>query len=498
MEQHEIDHFAETFQDFLELVVHPSRSRASEPLAERVEQFLGADPLALPVVSESFELYQHPTVQLAVDAILGRDGVSHELIGTAGHGREHVSLSEILQMSRLHRTFGVGAVDYVTLPISADDEMTCVRFGLYLIDDGNARVAVLLRGAHMMRGESKPAVEVIGQTRDDARRWLDELRAERRRHDKLRGQVLSFVPAEHDPSASPIQFHRRPELPRDDVILPDGVLERVERQVIGIAEHRDRLDREDRHLKRGVLLYGPPGTGKTHTVRYLTGRLADVTVVLLAGPAIGFVAQACELARSLQPAVIVLEDVDLVAEDRSFGRGGQPLLYTILDQMDGLAGDADVCFLLTTNRADLIETALAQRPGRVDLAVEVPLPDADGRARLLALYGAGIEMAADDVQSVVEQTDGVPASFIKELTRRATLLAVDRGAASTSPDDVHQALDELLADQQALTRRLLGVPGDEPAPTDRPGMAAEPARGWFAYAPGPAARIGAVPGIAPH
>ena len=486
MDQHEIDRFGRTFQEFLDLVVHPSRERAgSQPIIERVEQFLGADPLSLPVVSETFEPYQHPTVQLAIDAILSRDDVTHDLIGTAGHGREQFSFSELLQMSRLHLGFGVGAVDYATLPVSADEEMTCVRFGLYLIDDGTTRVAVLVRGASRMR-EGKPAVEVLGLSRDDARRWLDEFRAERVRNDKLRGQVLSFAPAEHDPSASPIQFHRRPDLPRADVILPDGVLERIERQVIGIAEHRERLSQENRHLKRGVLLYGPPGTGKTHTVRYLTGQLTDVTVVLLAGPAIGYVSQACELARSLQPAVIVLEDVDLVAEDRSFGGGGG-LLFMILDQMDGLSGDADVCFLLTTNRADLIETALAQRPGRVDLAVEVPLPDADGRARLLALYGGGIVLSADDTAAIVEHTAGVPASFIKELTRRATLLAVSRGAAATSPAHLHQALDELLADQQALTRRLLGVPG-EPAPPEPgvappPHLAATPAMGWFAAAP---------------
>jgi hypothetical protein len=48
----------------------------------------------------------------------------------------------------------------------------------------------------------------------------------------------------------------------------------------------------------------------------------------------------------------------------------------------GLAEDEDLLFVLTTNRPDLIEPALAARPGRVDLALEIPLPDADGRRRL--------------------------------------------------------------------------------------------------------------------
>jgi len=90
------------------------------------------------------------------------------------------------------------------------------------------------------------------------------------------------------------------------------------------------------------------------------------------------------LARRLQPAVVVIEDVDLVAEDRSFS-DASPLLFALLDAMDGLAPDADVSFVLTTNRAEVLEQALAARPGRVDLAVEIPLPDATGRERLLRL-----------------------------------------------------------------------------------------------------------------
>jgi ATP-dependent 26S proteasome regulatory subunit len=65
------------------------------------------------------------------------------------------------------------------------------------------------------------------------------------------------------------------------------------------------------------------------------------------------------------------------------------VLFDLLDAMDGGAPDADLLFLLTTNRADLLEPALAARPGRVDVAVEISLPDATGRQRLLDLRAAG-------------------------------------------------------------------------------------------------------------
>jgi ATP-dependent 26S proteasome regulatory subunit len=63
----------------------------------------------------------------------------------------------------------------------------------------------------------------------------------------------------------------------------------------------------------------------------------------------------------------------------------RPLLFELLNEMDGLAEDMDVLFLLTTNRTDVLEPALAARPGRIDQSVELPLPDATDRRRLIEL-----------------------------------------------------------------------------------------------------------------
>src|SRR5213592_3280533 len=167
------------------------------------------------------------------------------------------------------------------------------------------------------------------------------------------------------------------------------------------------------HLKRGLLLYGPPGTGKTHTTRYLMGHMTSYTRLVLTG-------------RSL---VAVGAVTDLAAEERSLGPASSPVLFDLLDAMDGAASDADLLFLLTTNRADLLEPALAARPGRVDVAVEIGLPDADARRRLLEVHGRGLELdlTEDDLATAVERTDGVTASFLKELLRRAVLEALDEG-----------------------------------------------------------------------
>jgi ATP-dependent 26S proteasome regulatory subunit len=212
-------------------------------------------------------------------------------------------------------------------------------------------------------------------------------------------------------------------------------------------------------------------------VRYLVSRLRRHTVFVLTGGGLRMVRSACALARMLQPAVVVLEDVDLVAEHREmyYGMGGNPLLFDVLNEIDGIAEDADVTFVLTTNRADLLEPALAARPGRVDLAIEIALPDDAARRRLIELYGRGLVLRLEDVRAVVDRTGGVTASFIKELMRKAALVAAQRpssdGQIEVADADVGDALDELLSERSALTRVLLGAA--------QPGSAAGAGTAWL-------------------
>jgi ATP-dependent 26S proteasome regulatory subunit len=161
------------------------------------------------------------------------------------------------------------------------------------------------------------------------------------------------------------------------------------------------------------------------------------------------------LARRLAPSVIVVEDVDLIAQDRSYSPDGNPILYELLNEMDGIGSEADVTFVLTTNRVEVMEQALTQRPGRIDLAVEVPKPDAECRERLFRLYAAGTPLNLPSADQVVEATEGVTASFIKELVRRAVLHHIDEGG-TFDERIVHEALAELTAERQTLTRNILG------------------------------------------
>lgn len=166
-----------------------------------------------------------------------------------------------------------------------------------------------------------------------------------------------------------------------------------------------------------------------------------------------------QLARFLQPAMIVLEDVDLIARARTSMRNSceESLLNKLLNEMDGLREDAALLFVLTTNRPEELESALAARPGRIDQAIEFPLPDEEGRRKLVHLYAGGLEMTEDVVSVIVRKTQHASAAFIKELMRRAAQAMLRTGRTShPGTADFECALDEMLFAGGSLNLKLLG------------------------------------------
>ncbi len=444
------------------------------PLGRAVQEHLGTAVDQLPLVTEDIPAHRFVDLDIALETIAGPEG---RLLGvTGGQQREHEPLPALL--SSPYVAFDLGPVDFAPVPTGPSTERQAVAFGMRLFTWDDAPVAVLQRASRRDFGRESARIEVLSPTREHSGRLLTELRRLMLERSVLRGQVLSFTGSDFDPHVGGAAFLERPDVPAHDVVLPDGVLEGIARHVVGIGTHRDRLRAAGRHLKRGVLLYGPPGTGKTLTVRHLLTTTPGTTAVLLTGPSIHFVSEATELARAMQPAIVVLEDIDLIAHER--GRfGPQPLLFAVLDALDGLAGDADVTFVMTTNRVELLERALAERPGRVDLAIEIPLPDAVARGRLFRLYAAGLPLSEGSIEAAAHRSTGVTASFAKELMRRVVLRAAEADR-EVVDEDLSASLDELLSAREALTRSLLGSGDERSGPAPEPGDE-PPSFGWTAY-----------------
>ncbi len=351
--------------------------------------------------------------------------------------------------------FPIAQPDYTNLATGPDSQRQAVALGLWLFNYGGSPVAVLQREAKMERHRQTVSLEVLATRPAVASGLLAEVRRDMERQSVFKGQIVALAVSDYGPNISGVTFIRRPELASSDVVLPAGLLDKVEGHTLGIARQSAILAAHGQHLKRGLLLYGPPGTGKTHTVRYLLSQSEGTTAVLLSGGSLARIAEAAKMARALAPSIVVLEDCDLIAEDRSFGHGPRPLLFEVLDAMDGLDNDADVAFVLTTNRVELLERALSQRPGRVDLAVEIPLPSKHERVELLKLYSSGLQFSPSAIEGAAAHTAGTTASFAKELIRRSVVAAA---AAGKAPGDSHlgDAVGQLMADGEALTRSLLG------------------------------------------
>ena len=456
--------FGTSFKGFLDQM--SQATPAEEPVfRKRLREHFGQSPDECHCLTEKFDPHDHANVQMAIEATL-LDGRSLDELGdgvqlygaTSPHHYVQVTLGHLTSSGKSAAMGGAieeGPVEYVNFKLG-DRVIPCIRSGLFLLRHDDRPLAILVTGAAKeMHPMAKVSVEVMASSREFAESLLAELRTAMRKRNVYRGHVLSL--AQTRMGGQEVKFHPLPDIGRDDIILPKGLLERVERQTVRFSELADQLRASGRHLKRGILLHGPPGTGKTLTAMYVAKAIQDRTVLLLTGRGQGMIEQSCAMARALQPSIVVLEDVDLIAEERgSPGKCSSPLLFELLNQMDGLSDDADILFLLTTNRPDILEPALAARPGRVDQAIEVPLPDEECRRRLLELYGKGLTLKDVDTEKIVARTSGASAAFIRELVRKASLFAADEASDVVLDRHFDDAVHELVVEGGTLTQSLLG------------------------------------------
>jgi hypothetical protein len=452
------EEFGAAYQRFMEWAAR-AYEREDSPFEALLTEHFGIDPSTFPVTSEQVALYDLPNLQLALDAYLDQPEVEHRLVGFGGHlGYSEMSLAGLVHDHGFR--LAVGPVRRTMVELDAGRSITCITAGLFLISVGERKLAaMLMRGEH---GFDRPDLhlEVIAPDQGDGERFLTRLRELMRAHNVYRGKVLALTGGDEMMGGGlSVEFPQVDPVERDQIVLREGVLDIIELHTVEFARHSEAMRRGGWHLRRGLLLHGPPGTGKTLSASYLISRLEGRTVIVLTGAALGLVGPACAIARELQPAMVVLEDIDLVAAERTaMGLGTTSLLFQLLNEMDGIGEDADVIFLMTTNRADLLEPALAARPGRVDQAVEFPLPDEEARTRLIELFGSGLDLHIEDMGAILAATEGVSPAFLRELVRKAALQAAM--AESEPVDDSHfRSALALLESGGSIMRAMLGGDG---------------------------------------
>jgi len=397
-------------------------------------------------------------LQLALDKMFS-ELANARLIGVHSHFGQHMHMPLTIAhlLGSQHFPVVVGPLQHDEIDIGETLPARCLRQGLWLARQGTVPFALLLSFGTYIEIAVPPG-EAAAQL---SRRFLDELEEFVRRTGSYRGKVISLDRSDgYSGKHTPVYVHKLHNVQRDEVILPEKTMRLLDRNIGDFVRQREKLRKLGLPIKKGLLFYGAPGTGKTHTVHYLAGQLPDHTTLLVTAEQVANLDHYFQFARFLQPAMIVIEDVDLIARDRGsmYGPCDESLLNKLLNEMDGLREDAAILFILTTNRPQNLEAALASRPGRIDQAIEFPLPDENGRRLLVGLYACGLPLDEDVVETIVSKTDKASAAFIKELMRRAAQFYIQNGSEDAlRVADVNAAMEEMLFTGGTLNAKLLGA-----------------------------------------
>ena len=432
---------------------------------QRLEQhFAPQKPQDVFATSRRYPARQQADLQIALDDLLGERKVPDNFVGIRHEYRhEAIDFAKLLEQSR---PVEMAPAQFEEIDIGGAT-IRCLKNGLWLLRDGDDPYAVVLSQRDDYGSGISITIEIASPAGQAgaavAERVFAGLEMRLSRGSCYRGRVLSLESGHQwSGHTARIRVHELEPVDREDVILPESTLQTLERNVLGFAAQRTALKALGLSTQKGLLFHGRPGTGKTHCIRYLARRLEGHTTLLITAEQVGLFEEYMTLARLLQPAVVVIEDADLIARERS-EMGGvceEVMLNRLLNELDGLREKADVFFILTTNRPEALEPALASRPGRIDQAIEFPLPDETHRARLIALYARTLRVAPALATELARRTDGASPAFIKELLRRVAQHHIEKQeTGDVSRETAEAALHEMLFSGGTLNTALLGGRG---------------------------------------
>lgn len=430
------------------------------------EHFAPAKLPEIAIGERNFPMRMRVDLQRVIDQLFATNQLISYFSGIRMESqREGATLAECLA-SKSYSAPLFAPPEYEDVDIGEAQPVRCLKSGIWFWEEGGEKLVALLAlsPSHYGPGDIRFQMASLNTPAGSqlSRRYLQQVEETVQQASCYRGKILSLEQSDRDYSglSTGITVHKLNTVAREQVILPQVTLDLLDRNVIQFARQRAALAKLGQATKKGLLFYGPPGTGKTHTIHYLAQALPGHTTFLITAEQVGYLAEYMVLARLMQPSIVVLEDVDLIARDRGsmVSACEESLLNKLLNEMDGLKPKADILFILTTNRPESLEAALASRPGRVDQAIEFPLPDEDGRRKLMQLYAGNIQISSELTEYIVTRTERVSASFIKELVRRSAQFHLEvNGTDQLQIADVEQALDEMLFTGGALNLKLLGA-----------------------------------------
>jgi transitional endoplasmic reticulum ATPase len=258
-----------------------------------------------------------------------------------------------------------------------------------------------------------------------------------------------------EPSALREVFVEVPDVTWEDVGGLEDTKERLRETIQWPLDYPEVFQQLDMAAAKGVLLYGPPGTGKTLLAKAVANE-AQSNFISIKGPELlnkyvgeseKGVREVFEKARSNAPTVVFFDEIDSIAGERGQRMGdsgvGERVVSQLLTELDGLEELEDVVVVATTNRPDLIDSALL-RPGRLDRHVHVPVPDEDARRKIFEVHTEHKPLADDvDLDALARRTEGYVGADIEAVCREASMAASREFIETVSPEDIETSVENV-------------------------------------------------------
>lgn len=231
------------------------------------------------------------------------------------------------------------------------------------------------------------------------------------------------------------------------------------KEVVKFLKDPDSFAKLGAGVPKGVLLGGPPGTGKTLLAKAIAGEAGtpflkvsgSQFVELLVGVGAARVRELFEKARSLEPSIIFIDEIDSIARARSgnnsMGGGNderEQTLNQILTEMDGFSSNTGVVVIAASNRIDILDPAI-KRAGRFDRQITISNPNLKERQAILKVHAKGKKLDVSvSLAQIAQRTIGFSGADLANLLNEAAILATRRKKTTITMEEVNLSVDRIV------------------------------------------------------
>lgn len=230
-----------------------------------------------------------------------------------------------------------------------------------------------------------------------------------------------------------------------EIIVSDEQRKIINRNIINFIKNLSMYKENRLPTSRGVLITGPPGTGKTLCCEVIVNDLDCSTIYVSTDSVseVGDIKKVYSLARKISPCLVIVEDIDTLGGlDRTVRGGEHPLLGEFLNCLAGMGDNDGVITIATTNYAEHLDAALADRPGRFDVRLNFDLPNAELRKHILDKYLKDLGVKVK-LNGIVDKTEGLSGAYLKEIVMTAYMISTEKDE-KVNKDTLNEAIDEIL------------------------------------------------------